>query len=752
MKRLAVAVSGIVQGVGFRPFVWRLAGRLHLAGTVLNTARGVEIEIEGDGADCDAFLAALTNEAPPAARVGRVDAREIPPKNEAGFRILASAPGERDTLISPDLGVCADCAREVLDPADRRHGYPFTNCTNCGPRFSIVRDVPYDRKNTTMAPFAMCRACKSEYDDPADRRFHAQPNACPDCGPRVTFSRDGHAVSGDWLEAAGNALDAGLTVAVKGIGGYHLMCDARSAEAVRRVRLAKARDSKPLAVMVRDIDVARRYCAVRPEEEALLTSARKPIALLKKLPACALPDGIAPDNARLGVLLPYTPLHLLLCREHPVLVATSLNVSGDETAYADDDPALLLADCVLENDRGIHRRIDDSVAFCAAGGERIIRRARGYAPEPLPFAGAGAILAFGAQDKNTFCMARGSDAIVSSHIGDLDDLSARQAMEREIPAYARIFGVRPAYAACDLHPDYASTREAAKSGLPVTPVQHHHAHFASALAENGWGGEAIGVVFDGSGYGLDGRIWGSELLFGTVGCVERLGHGLYAPLPGGEAAVREPWRMALAMLDMAAGRNEALRFFPHRPEAATLLATCDKGINAPLSCGMGRLFDAVAVIAGLAEAVGFEGQNAMALEAALDENADGTYAFSIGKDLTFDWRPVILAAHRDRLAGADAGTVSVRFHRAVVSLVTELCVRARQRTGCGAAALSGGVFQNVFLLENCARELRQKEFALLLNAKVPANDGGISYGQAAASAAILERSDGHVPCDTRNDR
>ena len=748
MIRYGIKAAGIVQGVGFRPFVYRLAKERGLSGRVYNSAQGVYIEIQGGEESCASFLRSLKTQPPPAARIEALEVCEIPLAEETDFVIESSHGGKRATLISPDLGVCADCGAETLDPADRRYGYAFTNCTNCGPRFTIIRDVPYDRPQTTMAVFPMCNACQREYEDPTNRRFHAQPNACARCGPAPRFVRNGEEAPGDWREELRRAMERGEIAAIKGIGGFCFACDATNPTAVERLRSIKARDAKPFALMMRDEKAILHYCEMDEEERALLNSVRKPIILLKKKKDCPLPTAIAPGNGRIGVMLPYTPLHLLMMQDAEALVMTSANLSGETMAYEDDDPALDAADCVLTHNREIFRRMDDSVAMVAAGKPRLLRRARGYVPEPVYLGQNGAALALGAQEKNTFCLTRGGDAILSGHMGDLDREGAEEELLREIAAFTRIFEIEPELVACDLHPDYVSTRMAGRFGKPVVQIQHHHAHFASVLAEQRVEGKALGVIMDGSGFGEDGCVWGTELLYGNVATSQRLGHGLYAPMPGGEAAVREPWRMGLAMLAMAKGEASALSFYRRRKEAELVLAAQKAGVNAPLSCGMGRLFDGVASLAGLMDAVSFEGQAAMALEAAmatesaLEEASSGSYSFHLlhqDDGLVFDWRDVICSVAEDAGRGEDPGRISLRFHRAVAGLIQRACLFAREQTGCERVALSGGVFQNAFLLGEAQRLLQRAGFQVYANEKIPANDGGISYGQ---TASALARSKG----------
>ncbi|HWQ59134.1 MAG TPA: carbamoyltransferase HypF, partial [Clostridia bacterium] len=667
MIRYRLKISGIVQGVGFRPFLYREAARFCIRGFVRNTSYGVYAEIEGGEAACAAFIEAIRSEPPPLARVVSLEAEPAEPRGDEGFVIVESEPGARSALVSPDIGICDACRGEIFDTEDRRYRYPFTNCTDCGPRFTIIRDIPYDRKSTTMARFIQCPDCQAEYDNPAHRRFHAQPNACPVCGPRLIFLREGREIEGDPFALFDAAIARGETVAVKGLGGFHLACDAKNEAAVARLRRNKARYEKPFAVMMRNAATVRRCCELSQEEEALLTCRRKPIVLLKKKGG-ALAPSVAPGNARLGVMLPYTPLHCLLMENREALVLTSGNVSDRPMVFRDEDvPAAFagLADAVLTHERGIARRVDDSVMIVSRGAARFIRRARGYVPEPIPIRGSGrVILAAGAQQKNAFCLVKGGNAFVSGHIGDLDDPETERSYKEEITSFRLMFDAAPEAVACDLHPDYLATRYAKSLGLPLVPVQHHRAHFASVLAEHGIRGNALGFIFDGTGLGDDGLIWGGEAFFGSIAESARAGHLLPFPLLGGDAAAREPWRCALAVAEIALGRKEALALRENRREAEILLRARDAGVNAPLSTSMGRLFDAIASLAGVRQTTSYEGQAAVELEQAADGQAEGSYRFDIldeGGMLVFDWRALVADAARDARKGVGAGTISARF-------------------------------------------------------------------------------------------
>ena len=592
-----------------------------------------------------------------------------------------------------------------------------------------------------MREFTLCPPCKREYEDPLDRRFHAQPNACDACGPQLSFLVDGIPQVGDPIALFSESIRAGKIVAVKGIGGFHLACDAANESAVLLLRARKQRYEKPFAVMLRDMDELNKHCIVSKEEETLLLSAQKPIVLLEKRAGSCLAPSVAPENQRLGVMLPYTPLHCLLLQETPQLVLTSGNVSDRPMLYLDEEALHgfdALADAVLTHDRPIVRRVDDSVFIVSLNEPRPLRRARGWAPEPLELQHASqSVLAMGAQQKNTFCLVRDGEAFLSSHIGELDDPATEAEYLREIAALQQLFSIEPQLVACDLHPDYTSTRLARELRLPLISVQHHHAHFASVLAEHAINSPTLGFIWDGTGYGTDGTIWGGETLFGDVGNSERIGHILPFRLFGGEAAVREPWRDALSVTQIALSREEALLLFPAREkEAALLFQAADAGLNAPQTTSMGRLFDAIAALAGLRETVSFEGQAAISLEQIADESEQARYHFLITRaenGWIYDWRPVVKGVILDAANGVPAGKISMRFHRALADLLTSAAKEHRAETGCGTVALSGGCFQNELLLRLGVTALEESGFSVLINRLVPCNDGGISYGQAATA-------------------
>ena len=749
MSRVRARVEGTVQGVGFRPHVYRLAGELGVAGHVLNDARGVVVEVEAAPETVDRFLARLVAEAPPLARVERVVAEPVRETGQLGFAIRASPRGgEPRAAVTPDSGTCADCLAELFDPADRRFRYPFINCTNCGPRFTIVRDIPYDRPNTTMAGFAMCPVCRGEYDDPADRRFHAQPNACPACGPSLRLLP---AVA-DPLAGAVQALLEGAIVAVKGLGGFHLACLAADERAVARLRARKHREDKPFALMARDLASARLLVDLDETSEELLLSRERPIVLAARRPDAAVAWSVAPASRELGVMLPYSPLHhLLLADAGQPLVMTSGNVSDEPIAYRDEDAQERLsgiADVFLLHDRPIETRTDDSVVRVAAGRPQRLRRSRGYVPGELalPVAVAAPLLACGAELKNTFAVAKGGRAWVGHHIGDLKNWETLSSFTEGIAHFQRLFAVDPAVVAHDLHPEYLSTKYASElTGVRLVGVQHHHAHLAACLAEHGETGPAVGAIYDGTGYGGDGTVWGGELLLGDLQGCERA--GLLSPvrLPGGEAAVRQPWRMACAWL------CEALGDAPELPpaldglvEPAAWKQVCElarTGVASPLTTSMGRLFDAVAALCGVRAEVNYEGQAAIEFEACCDPAERGAYALDSLDDgsgpLVMDARPVVLEAASDLTSGAPVPAVAARFHNAAAHATAAACARIASREGTETVVLSGGVFQNRRLLEGASALLEEAGLRVLLPELLPPNDGGIAYGQLAVAAARL---------------
>jgi hydrogenase maturation protein HypF len=732
-RRARVRVTGTVQGVGFRPYVHRLAGELSLGGYVLNDAQGVLIEVEGAGAEIDRFLARLPSDAPPLAVVEHVVSEEMAPTGDQAFAIRDSVAGAvPDAPITPDTATCADCLRELFDPADRRFRYPFINCTNCGPRFTIVRGVPYDRALTTMASFTMCPACRAEYEDPRDRRFHAQPNACPVCGPSVALIGDSSAA--DPVTTAATALTAGAIVAIKGIGGYHLACLAASERAVAGLRARKHREDKPFALMAPSLALAESLISLDARARALLSGPECPIVLAARRPAAPVAASVAPGAPELGVMLPYSPLHhLLLADVGETLVMTSANLSDEPIAYRDDDARERLAgiaDLFLVHDRPIETRTDDSVVRART----ILRRSRGYVPSALSLPSVGTrrpLLACGAELKNTFCLARGTRAWVSHHIGDLENYETLRSFTEGIAHFARLFAVEPEVVAHDLHPEYLSTKYALElDGVELIGVQHHHAHLAACLAEHGDPGPAIGVIFDGTGYGLDGTVWGGELLYGDVAAFRRVGALRPVPLPGGARAIKQPWRMACAWL-VASGIEPPAAWHP-------IAELTRSGLASPTTTSMGRLFDAVAALAGIRAEVNYEGQAAIELEAACDFTEPGAYPISVGgTPLVIDPRETIRAVAADVAAEVPPGAIARRFHRTIARATVDACMALAADLATDLVVLSGGVFQSRLLLESVSDELNSAGLRVLVPDRLPVNDGGIAYGQAAVAAALL---------------
>ena len=749
MERRAITVTGIVQGVGFRPFVFGLASRLQLTGHARNSAGQVVIEVEGLADSVDEFSAALTREAPPLARIEAISATAIPLEQSSAFEIRESDEADaQEVFISPDVATCADCLRELLDPHDRRYRYPFINCTNCGPRLTIVTGAPYDRAQTTMASFAMCTACRREYEDPRDRRFHAQPIACPACGPHLQLlDEKGALLSGhDPLRDFAAAILNGQIGALKGVGGFHLVCDAQNEHAVQRLRLRKRREEKPFAVMFRDVASAAQHCHINQAEETLLKSRAAPIVLLEKIEGAGVADAVAPGNQHLGVMLPYTPLHHLLMDavDERALVMTSGNTSDEPIACDNEDAVERLrgiADVFVLHNRGINVRCDDSVTRVVAGAELPIRRSRGYAPQSveLPFSSPAAILATGGQLKGTFALVRGRHVFLSHHLGDLDHHQAFVAFERDIGLYHELFRFKPAFIAHDLHPDYASTHFAQTTGLPTIAVQHHHAHMASCMAENGLTEPVIGVTFDGLGYGTDGAVWGGEFLVGDYAGFRRAAHLRYVGMPGGDQATREPWRMAAAHLRDAGVDFGAMSSRVPAAEMRVVGQMLERGFNTPMTSSVGRLFDAVGSLAGVRDRVSYEGQAAMELEWLATGIADlGSYPFAL-EATEIDTRPVIAAVVADVVGGVDKRSIARRFQSTLVEIIAAVCARIRAETGVAVAVLSGGVFLNALLTAEVLARLAADGFRVYRHRLVPPNDAGLSLGQAAIAAARLTK-------------
>jgi hydrogenase maturation protein HypF len=754
--RKAIDVTGIVQGVGFRPFVYRLANECNLVGFIANTPAGVSIEVQGEAEHVERFLERLPKEIPPLARLTSFLPREAEPTDDAVFRILSSrldAPPK--ALISPDVAVCGDCLREMTNARDRRFRYPFINCTNCGPRFTIIRDIPYDRARTSMASFKMCGACQAEYDDPANRRFHAQPNACWDCGPQLQLWSVG-GVRKDVVEPlreAARLVEQGGILAAKGLGGFHLACNARDEAAVNRLRERKERVEKPFALMVRRIEDVERFCdLVEPEKKQLLSGAR-PIVLLPRKHDTGIADGVAPHNRFLGVFLPYTPLHhlLFLSGKFDALVMTSANLS-EEPIVIDNQEAIErlagIADAFLLHDREIVRRCDDSVVRVFSGRVQQVRRSRGFVPVPVALERESKpILAVGGELKNTICIVRGGEAFLSQHVGDLENLESYKFFGEAVEHLQRVLEVQPKIVAYDLHPDYFSTKWAlGLQEVELVGVQHHHAHIASCMAENHLDGEVIGIALDGTGYGTDGAIWGGEVLVADYSFFERAAHLEYVPLPGGAAAIREPWRMAVSYLVKHYGKELGGLKLPFVQaldlrRLQIVLQMIDREIHSPRTSSCGRLFDAVAALAGVRSAVNYEAQAAIELEMAGHESTDeGSYPFDLlpdGSGWQIGTKPLFEALLRDLADHAEVRDVSRRFHRGLARLFAQLSEQIRESRQLNRVCLSGGCFQNSLLFGMLLGALRERSFEVYFHAEVPAGDGGISLGQALIAASRL---------------
>ena len=736
MQAAEVKIKGIVQGVGFRPFIHRLVRERGLKGTIRNTSSGVTMELEGEEESIRRFLADLPTEAPPLAVIESITSREIPGKGFEAFTIIGSErQNERNTLISPDISICGDCLRELKDPADRRYRYPFINCTNCGPRFTIIEDVPYDRPKTSMKAFPMCPDCEREYHDIENRRYHAQPDCCPVCGPEVTYlDAAGCAVPGDAIELARNALKAGKILAVKGLGGFHLACRCDEPAIAAELRRRKQRDEKPFAVMCRNAEAARKICSLSEAEEKILTGARKPIVLLKKRSKGY--DHLS-ENGYIGVMLPYTPLHVLLFGDDiDMLIMTSANLS-DTPIQKDNEEAVEalrgIADGFLLHNRVIQTRCDDSLCWVLDGHEYFARRSRGYVPQPVTVPRLERhLLACGAEQKASFCAAKGEHAFLSQHIGDLKNLETLEHYEKQIRHFERLFDIHPEMLVCDLHPDYLSTRyaqeRAERERIPLRQVQHHHAHMASCMADNGLSGPCIGLIWDGTGLGSDGTSWGAECLVGDYTGFQRHGSILPIPLIGGDRAVKEPHRVAFALLQASGCETGGI------PEASRLEKQLAAGLNCPLSSGMGRLFDGAAAILGIKEVCNYEGQAAILLEAAAGESGE---CFPLGflpdeKEkglLRFDWRPVIRAMASERQRGTAVPVLAAKFMNTLIEMAAEQAAEAAEETGIRQVVLSGGSFQNQYVMRRLPDRLRARGLKVYHHRRVSCNDEGLSLGQ-----------------------
>jgi len=753
-----IKISGIVQGVGFRPFVYNLATRLGITGWVRNTSGGVEIKATGDPSIIEKFIAVLRNDPPLLSKVDNLIVEPVDTEQFNSFEIRESLANPGEFIpISPDMSICEDCRRELFDPADRRYRYPFINCTNCGPRFTIIQEVPYDRPLTTMSAFAMCSNCAGEYATPSDRRYHAQPIACGVCGPEVAFFSPGEPeiYAEEAIQAARNLIREGRILALKGLGGYHLACDAANVEAVERLHDRKQRSEKPFALMCYDLETLSRYVQVSDAESLLLESPQHPIVLLKKESEVHTLDHTAPNQNHLGIMLPYTPLHLLMLEPSPdfpdVLVMTSGNMSEEPIAYQDDDAKTrlsALADGFLVHNRPIHMRVDDSVTRILDKQVHLIRRARGYAPEPVKVnQQLRQVLSCGAELKNTFALSRGPYVFLSHHIGDLENFETLTSYRQAIEHYKLLFHLNPEAIAVDLHPDYLSTRYgedlADASGLPLFRIQHHHAHLCACLADNDYHTDepVIGLIFDGTGYGTDGVIWGGEVLIGGYQSFERVYHLSEIPLAGADTAIRNPSKIALAYLK-AAGIEWSEEFPPvnaYRPEDLEVLSKqLALGINCALTTSMGRLFDAVSSLLGLRQHITYEGQAAIELENICDPAETSLYSIPLegSKVNAVNVFPQILMDIRN---GIPNSVISARFHNSVASCCLALCQQIRMTKGINKVALSGGVWQNITLLTKTLDLLRADSFETYTHRRVPTNDGGISLGQTLIADAMLRK-------------
>ncbi len=814
IRREEIKVKGIVQGVGFRPFIYSLASKYNLNGFVLNNAEGVVIEVEGEKEILKKFILDIEQKAPPLSRIEKIQTKIL---HLTGYKtfIIKSSRGTMHrastvnmvTLISADITICKDCVQELFDTNDRRFSYPFINCTNCGPRFTIIKDIPYDRDKTTMNKFKMCFLCQKEYDNPLDRRFHAQPNACPDCGPQVKLINNIGATSifqskeTEAIKDTIELLKQGKIVAIKGLGGFHLACDAQNQKAVATLRAKKYREEKPFAVMAKNMEVIKSFCLVNKFEEKLLLSEKRPIVLLRKKGITLNPslvilnkvknlnisfrvnsaknlvedssltlrmtegkiaDGVAPKQKYYGVMLPYTPLHHLLFLQLSILVMTSGNISDEPISYKNEETLAKLKDITdyfLINDREIYMRCDDSVTRCFEDKEMILRRARGYVPEhiKLPVVRANGrsplhILSCGAELKNTFCLARDNYAFVSHHIGDLENIETLTSFEQGIEHFKNLFYINPTVIAYDLHPEYLSTKYAKKlrtlnSKLLTVGIQHHHAHIASCMAENGITQKVIGVAFDGLGYGDDNTLWGGEFFVADFSGFKRVAHFKYIQMPGGTQAIKEPYRMAISYLYQIYGDN-ALDLgieFTNKIDKKRwngLISIIDKHINSPIISSVGRLFDAVSSLIGTRDKVNYEGQAAIELEMIADENCTAEYSYEINphnSGLIIDPSQIFFGIIEDLKSNKEFSIISAKFHNTIANIIKDVALQIRERLGLNEVALSGGVFQNMLLLQVTLNKLRESEFRVYTHHKVPSNDGGISLGQTVIANAKINK-------------
>ncbi len=758
MKRAEIGITGIVQGIGFRPFIYNLARKHLIRGWVLNNEKGVLIDAESEDGNLARFIQEIPKLAPPLARIESFDVKYLEPSGYPTFEIRKSEEAQdKFVLISPDVATCDQCLSELFSPEYFRYRYPFINCTLCGPRFTIIQDIPYDRHKTTMAPFAMCPVCRKEYEDPLDRRFHAQPNACPACGPSIHLEdRQGKEVPGDPIVKTLDLLLEGGIVAIKGLGGFHLACDAKNQSAVASLRSRKFREDKPFAVMCRSIDEVKQHCELDEKEEKLLLSVERPIVILRKKKESPVARAVAPYQDTLGVMLPYSPLHHLLLNDPlKTLVMTSGNVSDEPISYKNDEALRRLsniADYFLFHNREIHMRCDDSVTRVFDAKPYILRRSRGYVPFPIRLSfPVEMILACGGELKNTFCLTRGQYAFMSHHIGDLENLETLTSFEEGIKHFKKLFYIEPKAVAYDLHPDYLSTQYALSiPDIPRIGVQHHHAHIASAMAENGIEGDVIGVALDGTGFGLDGAVWGGEFMKANLRDFDRLAHLKKVPMPGGSVAIKEPWRMAMVYLSEAFDEEatklkiDLMKRVDFR-KWDILKRAIEKKVNTPLTSSMGRLFDAVSSLLAIRDEVHYEGQAAIEMEMIADHAVREEYPFRNHEEevpMVINSAEMIRGIVHDLIDGVPSSKISGKFHRTVSRMIVETCEAIRPREKLNRVVLSGGVFQNIFLLSLVTEELKRSGFDVYTHHLVPPNDGGISLGQAVvAHMRLFERSD-----------
>lgn len=775
-KRLFIKVEGIVQGVGFRPFVYNLAQKLTLKGWVNNNSEGVYIDIEGKADSLDSFLSTLKHDAPPLSKIEQITLEEKEIVNFSEFAIKESIENNtKITLISPDISICKDCKEDIFNSANRRYGYPFTNCTNCGPRFSIIKSIPYDRDKTTMQVFEMCDECKKEYTDPSNRRFHAQPNACKKCGPHLYVTD----INGLQLDINSpiiytvKKLLEGKIFAIKGLSGFHLVCNALNEDSINLLREKKRRPYKPFAVMMKDLDTVKKYCTVNQLEENILMGIRKPILLLNRLSSSNLPDAIAPNQKTLGVMLPYTPMHELLFHNTglEVLIMTSANIHGLPLEYTNEGALINLKNIVdyyLMHNRNIFIPVDDSVVKVVNGKQMLIRRARGYAPDAIRLEISNNILACGSNMKNTFCISKNDFTFLSTHIGDLENIETFEHYKRNIEHYKNIFTFEPEYIAYDMHPDYMSTQYGSQFNLPKFSIQHHHAHTVSCMTENKLKNKVIGVCFDGTGFGTDGKIWGGEFLICDLKNFARAGHLSYTKMPGGEKAVREPWRMGLSYIYEAYKSNDnksedlksiIIRLYGN--DSLSLINIIEKNINCPETSSMGRFFDAVSSILNIRNTVTYEGQASIELEACIHNYYPEYYSYNIKKIMNvennaiLDNKPyiyetklkhkyliephsAIIEMLEDLLKDVPREVIAAKFHNTVINFTVELCELIRRDTNINDVTLSGGVFQNTYLFEKTIEALKAKNFIVYSNTLVPSNDGGVALGQLVIANEIIE--------------